>query len=763
MSNGKKLTFDRQCQEAINLAKRAVPENGELNAELLLDALFHATDLKERFPAFREYLKEPRTVREDVPETVSVAGNLRPVLRELENLGRAVSAEDCLKALLDSENGRRLMKARGMSEDGLRTVMGEGRARQGWRGSAEQKEVLEALSAYGRVLTTTDLARSPLVGKEDTLHSVVRTLSRMRRRNVIILGMSGTGKSALVYELARRIREQDESIPRQLRDCDIFELIPTFLRSGASVVGQYEERIKALIQVLTKSVDANAKPPRSKVILFVDEIHAFFNSGVHARGPFSEANEAFKGVLAEGKITCMGCTTPSEYRHYMEPDQALARRFSTVTIEPPSPETTRLILRSRRKLMEEYYEPLKVPDPIIERVVELTEDHLPARYQPDKSIQLLDEACAHCATAAPPLPEVTEGSLNTALEDIIGHRVLQAAQVTEDSVYEHLRAKISGQEDVLRALTRAFVAGLGDWRKTGGPRGVFLFGGPTGVGKTETALLLSRLLGGGERENLVRVDCNTLQGSGYDSGPAINRLIGVPPGYIGYARGEGGLLGKVRDYPESVVLFDEFEKADPGVGKLLLQIIDDGRIEDVDKNVLDFRRSFVIFTTNAGVVYDTAHIGFAAADQAGSDVPLAEAAGLRDALRAHGMGEEFLGRIRHTFIFAALSRSAVMSIINSQLNVLRNQARQKQLELTWSNDVPDLVASRWQARFGARHIAGLLLHPLTEMLGVAAAEGDLEGVSTIRIDAVSSSVPEKPSAIALGRERSGDTLRITMS
>jgi ATP-dependent Clp protease ATP-binding subunit ClpA len=467
----------------------------------------------------------------------------------------------------------------------------------------------------------------------------------------------------------------------------------------------------------------------------VDEIHSLFQSGMHFQGPFSQANEAFKAALGRGSIACIGCTTTAEYRHYIEPDGALDRRFEKIKLEQPSPEATRAILQARLPRLAGHYAPLHIPDEMLRRTVELTEEYLPGRYQPDKSIQLIDRACAVCVTATPPREEVTEDALFEALEATIGHGVVRAGELTEAGVLERLRAKIVGQDEALHAIASAFVGGLGTWKAPKGPRGRFVFCGPTGVGKTETAVLLARILGGGSKEALLRIDCNTLQGSGYDSGPALNRLIGVPPGYIGYARGEGGILSKIRDLPECIVLFDEIEKADPGVGEIILQILDEGRVEDADGNPLDFRRAFIVFTTNAGAIYDSAKaVGFEKPSGAARASPTADVESVMAALRASGHGEEFLGRHLRFFVFKALDDAAIRTVIGQQLAGLRQTAEVRGYQLDWDPTLVDYLASQWQPRFGVRHLTTILRHRIAEQLSVGEAQGELRGVSRIYLE-----------------------------
>ncbi len=526
------------------------------------------------------------------------------------------------------------------------------------------------------------------------------------------------------------------------------------MRAGAGVVGEYDKRIKKLLGLLQE---------HPKVVLFVDEIHSLLQSSMHERGPFTEANETFKAALARGDFACIGCTTTSEYRFFIERDTALARRFSMIKIEPPSAETTVGILHARRPPMLEYYSPLRIPDEMLERTVELTEEYIHGRFQPDKSIQLLDEACAYCVTAEPPAEEVGEEALWSALEDIIGHSVVRSEKINAGELFEKLRAKIIGQDETLRSITGAFVAGLGAWVKKTRPRGVFFFAGPTGVGKTETAVLLSKILGGG-RESMVRVDCNTLQGV-HDPGPALHILLGVPPGYVGYVRGEGGLLSRIRDKPESIVLFDEIEKAHPGVSKVLLQIIDKGNVEDNDGNFLDFRRAFIIFTTNAGCVYDSHQVGFDRSGAPATTSPRVDTEALKAELRGLGLGEEFLGRILHWFSFQGLDVDSVEKIIEMQLDRLRRKAQEMAYELAWDTDIVGYLSSQWQPRFGVRHLTTILRNRIEEQLSVADAQGELKGVKKIYLEVLDTIDEEEARRFAgvAERELQGDTLIINLA
>ncbi|OFV84234.1 MAG: hypothetical protein A2W26_09650 [Acidobacteria bacterium RBG_16_64_8] len=403
--------------------------------------------------------------------------------------------------------------------------------------------------------------------------------------------------------------------------------------------------------------------------------------------------------------------------------------------------------------------------------VKLAEDHLLGQYQPRKSIRLLDEACAWCLVQDPPLEEVSERALRLAIEARTGHRLVEPGDVTEDDLYKTLTEEIVGQDELLKELASAVVTGFSPWSASrSGPRGNFFFAGPTGVGKTETAKILARAISGGPG-GLVRIDCNTLQGSGWDSREAINVLLGAPPGFIGYVRGEGGLLSKVRDTPECVVLFDEIEKADPGVGKLLLQILDEGLVEDTEGNPLDFRRAFLIFTSNAGVTYEDVHpyLGFQSPGKPEpSEVAKVSPQTVMDDMRRRGFPQEFLGRNFQWFTFRSLSEEQIREVLRRQLEALRAHAAEREppLDVDWDPVTFDRLVAAWDPRFGVRHLITLLRNRVIGQLSVAEAMGHLKGITRIHLTARTGATPgtvaDPGRPTDTRRRRDGSTLVIEL-
>jgi ATP-dependent Clp protease ATP-binding subunit ClpA len=755
-----------KAQEALDLAKRAVPAGTLLTAELLMAAAYHQGKLEEKAPQLARYLPAPEPLGDKIPGPVTLAEELRPVFGQLSQR-HDVSVNELLKAVIESPAGREFLRTKGLPDTEIDEVVAALAAvdDENWPTSPQRRKAIEALAPFGRMLTVGEPPKKGVMRMDRYVKALQKNLLKMRRPSVIVVGQPGTGKTALVFEFARMIIEKDPAIVPSLRDRDVFELSPSFLRAGASMVGQYEERVTTLLKVL----EANPK-----IILFVDEVHSLLSSGMHERGPFSDANESFKTAVGRGGISLIGATTLAEYRHYIAPDGALARRFGLIKIDPPTVDETVAILEGRVSQYRRHYAPLGIPDAILRETVQITEDLLPERFQPDKSLDLLDEACALATMTTPPLEEVTEEAILQSVEDALGHSVVKPGTLKEKGVLERLKEGIVGQDEAMATIARGFVAGMSeDWLKHDGPRRVFFFCGPTGVGKTETARILAKILGGGPREAMLRIDCNTLQGSGHeDAGPILNRLLGVPPGYIGYARGEGGMLSRIRDTPECIVLFDEIEKASPAIAKVLLQVLDEGRVEDTDGNLLDFRRAFLIFTTNAGAEYEAkGKIGLPdlskpAENRAGGPVPRVSAEAVKTDLLARGYGEEFFGRQIDFIVFDAMEREDVEVVLANQLATLKDSAELRGYDLSWDPDVSRHLLDEWTPRFGARWVYNILRNRIVEQLALADAQGELKGVTKIHIvkrQEVERKEGEAEIAGLASRMVEGDTMTVLVS
>jgi len=727
--------FTEECQRGVDLAKRSLAkESDTLSSAGVLAGLLYATRIKGLLPELLVHVPEPRPVRETA-QPAGLGDGLRRVLCDLRDRVQpnSISSVALFSELFKSPDGRQALASvpapdLARIEAKLQAeVSAESQAAEpkGWKDSPQRQEAFKSLDELGRVLTNSEPKGEEMTGRERELHSLVRVLCKLKRHNAIITGEAGSGKTALVRELARRIYHRDARLPESVLDLDIFELQPMRLKAGASVVGEYEKRVRDLIGILRGA---------QHIVLFIDEIHAFFQSSTQRSGPFAEAHESLKAELARGEISCIGCTTLKEYRHFIEPDAALARRFALIRIEPPDRETTLGILRRHRPVLETHYQ-LKVPDALLTRAVEDSELYLPTRFQPDKSLQLLEDACAFAYTERPQASEVSDQHVRLAVEDIIGHVAIDPLRLREDELYAKLRDKIVGQDDTLRTLSHGVVMGLHEMSESRRPRRVFVFAGPSGVGKTETALQLAEILGAGRRA-LVQVDCNTLwdaQGDGIKA-----RLFGPPPGYVGYVEGHGGLLSRVRDFPYCVVLFDEFEKGPAALADILLEILDKGQVEDNGGNLLDFRRSFVIFATNIGWQGEARRaMGFphGNSNRAESLTGPSTPGAIREALTQAGLSDAFLGRLREGYLFfAPLGPEAVETAIERLFEMLRETLKRRNLTLSCNPDVASYLAKNWEPRFGVRHLKVLLENRVLEHLSLADMDGELKAVKQVRIE-----------------------------
>jgi ATP-dependent Clp protease ATP-binding subunit ClpA len=736
--------WDTDCQNAIDLAKQTLKEGEPLGVVPLFDALFHATGLKtlQGLEVLEGVIPAPQKVRSDVP-SVPPSDALKQVLSPL--MGRQLTPRDLFTALLRSDEVLQALRQRGLAESRLQQVQAALQGNpappvtgtsapvaaptpQGWRDSPARTEAIRNLSAFGKFLT---VPPGPKLGRITPLDKQLRHfllhLATPRTRGVLLVGASGIGKTTLVHCLAQRVLQEPERLPLPLRDLDLFELNPGF--PGDSDAAP-QQRIRELFKKL-------GEQPR--IFLFIDRVFAFL-AAVHGLNLF----ESFKRHMDDGAITCIGCLAPEELNRLTEIDGSLTRRFRVLHLSPATRDETLNILKLRRSRIEEYFK-VKIADEQLVRAVQLADDLLRDRHQPEKSLRLLETACASAIVDEPPATELQDRHLTEAVEEFVGPIILPGPALTVDEVRQRLRERIKGQDEAINGIARAFVSGRSEsgWIRRGGPRGVYLFGGPTGVGKTETAIQLARILGGGH-EALVRVDCQNLQGSGsgHEAHALTWRLLGVAPGYVGHVPGcKDGLLVRVRDFPESILLLDEFEKADNAVGKVLLRVLDEGKAQDSEGNELDFRRCFVILTTNAGVSLQQIRRqagfgGMVAPKEAEEDIPIPIVTrhDLEQDLQGSGLGPEFLARIHQMIFFQAVPRTAIVEIIGDELKAIKDQAAARKLSFEWAPEVPARLAGLWNAEKGVRYAHKLVRDNITEQLSIAAFEGELDKVQLIRIE-----------------------------
>jgi ATP-dependent Clp protease ATP-binding subunit ClpA len=751
-----------ECRQAIDLARRALPDGQRLDVPGVVDALYHATALKDDpVLAGLSRLFPPPTLLHEAPPPAAVDEALKRVLLELRNYA-PVAPGHFFAALLRTDAGRGLLAMRGASPEEMSTLAAlpvppphasSGNGGDKPRRSLEESSspsrpmtdarhrMMRELRDYGTVIT--EPPGPPLPGTKIVSDSLVRALLQHlytpRSRNILLVAPPGTGKTSLLHALAHKLLARDSILPPALADLDLFELSPLFPRQTEGSFGAFGpaedfQRVWRFFRTLQS---------HPNVVLCIDRLISFltmlFRISLHL-----ELVDSFRAALDAGTITCIGGVHPEDIDRIAELDRSLLRRFRTLHLPPPNTEDVERILAGRVSRLEKHFQPLTIPAAMLPRAVALSEQHLRDRSQPEKSIRVLEAACARAALEQPPAPALTEAHLVQALEGFIGPVVLPARNVSAEDLFRRLRETIVGQDEGLHELSEAVVAGRADngWFMRPGPRGVFLFGGPTGVGKTETAIQLARILGGG-RDALVRVDCQNLQGSGsgWEANTLTWRLLGVAPGYKGHVPGcRDGLLVRVRDFPECVLLFDEFEKADTTVGRLILRILDEGKAQDSEGNEIDFRRSIVVLTSNAGVTYTDPERGSIILGRSSSAQETATVTEqtVSEGLLATGLGQEFLGRVQHMILFRTLTDEHIREVIGRQLATLKDLALARGKQLSWTSAAVERLSRRWRTHphLGARYLTTLVRVQILDPLNVLAAAGDLgDEVREIILDA----------------------------
>ncbi len=692
--------------------------------------------------------------------------------------------------------------------------------------SDNPEDTYEALEKFGTDLVqrARDKKMDPVIGRDEEIRNVIRILSRKTKNNPVLIGEPGVGKTAIVEGLAQRIVRKD--VPKSLQDKTIFSLDMGALIAGAKYRGEFEERLKAVLNEVKKS--------EGKILLFIDEIHTIVGAG-KTEGSM-DAGNLLKPMLARGELHCIGATTLDEYRKYIEKDPALERRFQPVMVNEPSVEDTIAILRGLEERYEVFHG-VKITDPAIIAAVKLSDRYITDRFLPDKAIDLIDEACAMIRTEMDSMPteldkvrrkiiqleieeaalkneedELSKGRLAELQKELAEHRDqfnamkaqwenekdaiskvqslreriekinaeiekaenaydLEAAaklkygdlpeakkeleeeerlaqnakeerllrnRVTEEEIAkiierwtgipvaklvqgerekllhldERLHRRIVGQDEAVRVVTEAIQRSRAGIQDPNRPIGSFLFLGPTGVGKTELAKALAADLFDDER-NLVRIDM-----SEYMEKFSVSRLIGAPPGYVGYEEG-GQLTEAVRRKPYSVVLFDEVEKAHPDVFNILLQVLDDGRITDSQGRTVDFKNTILILTSNLGSPYILDGI-----DEAGEITE--EARKKVEALLKTSFRPEFLNRLDEIVFYKPLTKDNIFKIIDLQINQLNRRLEEKQLRCSLTEAAKNyIVDAAFDPQFGARPLRRYVQHTVETMIAKRILQGDV--------------------------------------
>jgi len=554
---------------------------------------------------------------------------------------------------------------------------------------------LNALAKAGKI--------DPLIGREEEVMRVIQVLSRRRKNNPLLVGESGVGKTAVAEGLARKIVEGE--VPEVLKDSVIYALDLGTLLAGTKYRGDFEKRFKALLSELKKNAHA---------ILFIDEIHTIIGAGA-ASGGVMDASNLLKPALTQGNLRCLGSTTYQEYRGIFDKDRALSRRFQKIDVDEPDVETTYKILKGLKSRFEEHHD-LRYSDKALKAASELASRYINDRHMPDKAIDVIDEAGAYQRLQPPSrrkklLQPADIEKIVAAIARIPPKHVSSSDIDALKSLETNLKLVVFGQDEAIGALASAIKLARAGLREGEKPIGSYLFAGPTGVGKTEVSRQLAKILG----IELLRFDM-----SEYMERHTVSRLIGAPPGYVGFD--QGGLLTEaVTKNPHCVLLLDEIEKAHPDVFNLLLQVMDHGTLTDNNGRKADFRNVILIMTTNAGAQeMSRASIGFTEQDHSSDGMEIIK----------KSFTPEFRNRLDAIIQFGALSPETIRTVVDKFLVDLQVQLDEKNVQIHVDEAAMDwFVRHGYSESMGARPMARLvqekLKKPLAEeiLFGTLASEG----------------------------------------
>lgn len=644
--------------------------------------------------------------------------------------------------------------------------------------AGKKKNATATLDAYSRDLT--ELARNgeldPVIGREDEIERVIQILSRRGKNNPCLIGEPGVGKTAIVEGLAQRI--VNGIVPDTVVDKRLLTLDLSGMVAGSKYRGEFEERIKRVITEVQQA---------GNVILFIDEIHTIIGAG-GAEGAI-DASNILKPSLARGELQLIGATTIEEYRKYVEKDAALERRFQPVTVEEPTIDQAIDILQGLKSRYEEHHQ-VQITDDGVEAAVRLSQRYINDRYLPDKAIDLIDEAAARirlavCKTPAE-LMEYQEKSrqMEQAFVEAMAEGDMDLAsqcmdeRAKADAAYEQakkrmerrknrkkpvvgeaeiaevvskwtkipikrltegeaerlrrlektLHKRVIGQEEAVSAVARAVRRGRVGLKDPNRPIGSFLFLGPTGVGKTEISKALAEAIFGNEQA-MIRVDM-----SEYMEKHSVSKMIGSPPGYVGFDEG-GQLSEKVRRNPYSVILFDEIEKAHPDVFNILLQVLDDGRITDSQGRRIDFKNTIIIMTSNAGAqsIVTPKKLGFASANDEKQDYERMKSLVMEDVTRI--FKPEFLNRIDETIVFRMLNKDDMKKIVTILSKTLVERCKsQMNIDLVITEPVKAYIVDKaYDPKYGARPLRRMIQTKIEDQLAEEILAGKAKKGDTVRV------------------------------
>ena len=713
--------------------------------------------------------------------TPRAARMLEGAVEEADDLrSEKIGTEHLLLAMLREVDcmGTRLLHTMGVNirklQNEVLAAMGEEVANPRDNGNARSRNEVATgtptLDQYSRDLT--EMARQgvmdPVVGREDEIGRVIQILSRRTKNNPCLIGEPGVGKTAVVEGLAQRITQG--LVPEKMKNRRLVVLDLSGMVAGSKYRGEFEERIKKVIAEVME---------HPGILLFIDELHTIIGAG-GAEGAL-DASNILKPSLSRGEIQIIGATTIEEYRKHIEKDAALERRFQPVTVEEPTQEQAVEILKGLRPYYEKHHG-VTITDEALEAAVKMSIRYIADRHLPDKAIDLMDEASSRVQltgiTVPPQLKEVEqnlhalaekkeeairEGDFSRARELQEGQKELEESyeklkkrqeqryknkkmQVTEENIAQivsswtkipvqklaqkeskrlaslekELHKRVIGQEEAVEAVAKAIKRGRVGLKDQARPIGSFLFLGPTGVGKTELSKALAETVFGSEQA-MIRVDM-----SEYMEKHSVSKLIGSPPGYVGYEEG-GQLSEKIRRNPYSVILFDEIEKAHPDVFNILLQVLDDGHITDAQGRKVDFKQTCIIMTSNAGAqsIVEPKRLGFSQGEDKKKDYEDMKRGVMEEVRRI--FKPEFLNRVDEILVFHMLDKQEIRQIVNILVKKLEKRCKEQlDIELVVRNSVKDYLAENgFDSKYGARPLKRAIQNKLEDRMAEEILDGKI--------------------------------------
>ncbi|MDP3678417.1 MAG: AAA family ATPase, partial [Methylotenera sp.] len=663
MNDAQSLAVASDCPtiEALHLLSALLNQEDGGTSSLLAHAGVHLAPLKTGLVHAIENLPKSSASSGEV----SLSRDLNNLLNVTDKLALKrgdgfIASEMFLLALADDKGpAGKLLKTHGLSKTALEQAIDAVRGGEPVNESDAESN-REALKKY--TVDLTERARlgklDPVIGRDDEIRRAIQVLMRRTKNNPVLIGEPGVGKTAIVEGLAQRIVNGE--VPDSLKGKKVLSLDMAALLAGAKYRGDFEQRLKAVMKQLAEKPDA---------ILFIDEIHTLIGAG-SASGGTLDASNLLKPALSNGSLKCIGATTYQEYRGVFEKDHALSRRFQKIDVAEPSVAETIEILKGLKSRFEEHHS-VKYTASALTTAAELSAKYINDRHLPDKAIDVIDEAGAAQRILPKSKQKKTIG--NKEIEDIIAKiarippkNISNNDRSALKTLERDLKAVVFGQDKAIEALASAVKmarSGLGQGNK---PIGSFLFSGPTGVGKTEVAKQLAYIMG----IELIRFDM-----SEYMERHAVSRLIGAPPGYVGFE--QGGLMTEaITKHPYCVLLLDEIEKAHPDIFNILLQVMDHGTLTDNNGRKADFRNVTIIMTTNAGAEsLSKSSMGFTTTKQAGDEQA--------DIKRL--FSPEFRNRLDATVSFTALSQDIIIRVVDKFLIQLEDQLHEKKVEATFSD------------------------------------------------------------------------------